>query len=146
MRESTRKDQSMHPPTIDHIGIVVQDLEKAIATYEKALGVQGVREVLPDRHLEIAFFPVGESRIELITPTSDESAVTRFLEKRGEGIHHIAYRVVDIVDALEQAERAGLRLIDKQARPGAHGTLVAFLHPASLHGVLTEYVQVVDED
>lgn len=135
----------MAAPEIDHIGIVVRDLDEAIATYEQALGVECERERLPERHLEVAFFPVGESRIELITPTSPESAVTRFLEKRGEGLHHVAYRVEDVARALEQARAAGLRLIDQEAQPGAHGTLVAFVHPASMHGVLSEFVQVIEE-
>ncbi|MBN1483110.1 MAG: methylmalonyl-CoA epimerase [Chloroflexia bacterium] len=128
---------------LDHVGIVVHDLDRAIATYEAALGVQCERELLPERHLEVAFFAAGESRIELITPTSPESAVSRFLEKRGEGLHHLAYEVDDIAAALERARQAGLRLIDQEARPGAHGAVVAFVHPASLHGVLTEFVQKV---
>lgn len=130
---------------IDHLGIAVQDLEAAIATYERALGVGAQRESLPDRHLEIAFFPVGESRIELIMPTSPAAAISGFLEKRGEGLHHVAYRVADCAAALEEARAAGLRPIDNAPRPGSHGTLVAFVHPASLHGVLTEFVQVVEE-
>jgi len=129
---------------IDHIGIVVRDLEAAISAYERALGVPCQRESLSERQIEVAFFPVGESRVELITPTSPESAVSRFLEKRGEGLHHVAYRVEDVAAALAQAQAAGLRLVDTEARPGAHGTLVAFVHPASLHGVLTEFVQEVE--
>lgn len=131
--------------TVDHVGIVVRDLEQAVATYEAALGVRGERELLPERHLEVAFFPLGESRIELITPTSAESAVTRFLETRGEGLHHIAYRVESVTQTLEAARAAGLRLIDAEPRPGSHGTVVAFVHPASMHGVLTEYVELVEE-
>ncbi len=130
---------------IDHIGIVVHDLEAAVSTYEQALGVRCTRERLPERHLEIAFFSVGASRIELVAPTSPEAAVWNFLQKRGEGMHHLAYRVPDVAAALEQARQAGLRLIDQEPRPGAPGTLVAFVHPASLHGVLTEFVQVVEE-
>lgn len=129
---------------IDHIGIVVRDLEAAIATYGRALGVECRRESLPERQIEIAFFPVGESRMELIMPTSPDSSLAAFLEKRGEGLHHVAYRVADCAAALEQARAAGLRLIDEIPRPGAHGTLVAFVHPACLHGVLTEFVQVVE--
>ncbi len=135
----------MQVQAIDHIGIVVRDLEAAIAIYERALGIRCHRESLPERHIEVAFFPVGESRIELICPTSPESAVSAFLEKRGEGLHHVAYRVADCRAALEEARAAGLRLIDEAPRPGAHGTRVAFVHPAGLHGVLTEFVQVVAE-
>jgi len=130
---------------IDHLGIAVKDLDAAMANYERALGVPGRRERLPDRHLEIAFFPVGESRIELVMPTSPESAISGFLEKRGEGLHHVAYRVANCAAALDEARAAGLRLIDNAPRPGAHGTLVAFVHPGSLHGVLTEFVELVEK-
>lgn len=129
---------------IDHIGIAVKDLDAAMATYERVLGTPAHRESLPDRHLEIAFFQVGESRVELLMPTAPAAAVSGFLEKRGEGLHHVAYRVADCAAALDEARAAGLRLIDESPRPGAHGTLVAFVHPASLHGVLTEFVQVVE--
>lgn len=133
----------MRVQAIDHVGVAVRDLEAAAATYEKMLGVGCQRESLPERHLEVAFFAVGESRVELIMPTSPESAVSGFLEKRGEGLHHIAYRVADCAQALAQARAAGLRLIDESPRPGAHGTLVAFVHPAGLSGVLTEFVERV---
>lgn len=133
----------MNVQFVDHIGVAVKDLEAAIATYEAVLGVRAQRESLPDRHLEIAFFPLGESRLELIMPTSPEAAISGFLEKRGEGLHHVAYRVADCAAALEEARAAGLRLIDSAPRPGSHGTLVAFAHPGSLNGVLTEFVQVV---
>ena len=131
--------------TVDHVGIAVKDLDAAMATYEKVLGNQGHRESLPDRHLEIAFFAMGETRIELIMPTSPEAAISGFLEKRGEGLHHVAYRVADCAAALAEARAAGLRLIDQTPQPGSHGTLIAFVHPASLHGVLTEFVQVVGD-
>lgn len=130
---------------IDHIGIAVKDLDLASATYERVLGVGCRRETLAEGHMEVAFFPAGESRVELIAPTSPESVICRFLEKRGEGLHHIAYRVDDVRAALQQARAAGFRLIDPEPRPGAHGTLVAFIHPSSLHGVLTEFVQVTDK-
>ncbi len=138
-------EDGMLVQSIDHIGIAVKDLDAAVATYERALGVGAQRESLPERQLEIAFFPVGASRIELIMPTSPESSISAFLEKRGEGLHHVAYRVSDCAAALEQAAAAGLRLIDASPRPGAHGTQVAFVHPANLHGVLTEFVQVGEE-
>jgi methylmalonyl-CoA/ethylmalonyl-CoA epimerase len=131
------------PIAIDHIGIVVRDLEMAIATYERALGVSCRRESLPERRLEIAFFAVGESRIELLMPTSPDSSISAFMEKRGEGLHHLAYRVEDCAAALQAAQAAGIRLIDQAPQPGSHGTLVAFCHPASLHGVLSEFVQHV---
>jgi methylmalonyl-CoA/ethylmalonyl-CoA epimerase len=134
----------MQVQSIDHIGIAVKDLDAAMANYERTLGVPGQRESLPERHISIAFFQVGESRIELITPTSPESAIGGFLEKRGEGLHHVAYRVADCAAALDEARAAGLRLIDSTHKPGSHGTLVAFVHPAALNGVLTEFVQVVE--
>lgn len=131
--------------SVDHIGIAVKDLEAAIATYEQALGVRCQRESLPDRHLQVAFFTTGQTRIELISPTSPAAAISGFLEKRGEGLHHVAYRVADVAAALDESRAAGLRLIDDAPQPGAHGTLVAFVHPGSLNGVLTEFVQVVHE-
>jgi methylmalonyl-CoA epimerase len=131
--------------SIDHIGIAVKDLDAAVATYEQALGVRCHRENLPERHLQIAFFPMGDARIELIMPTSPAAAISGFLEKRGEGLHHVAYRVADVAAALEESRAAGLRLIDNAPQPGAHGTLVAFVHPGSLNGVLTEFVQVLEE-
>jgi len=134
-------EEEMPVQSIDHIGIAVRDLQAAIAAYEKVLGGNYQRESLPERHLEVAFFAVGESRIELLMPTSPESAVSGFLEKRGEGLHHVAYRVDNCAAALEQARAAGLRLIDEFPRPGAHGTRVAFVHPAGMHGVLTEFVE-----
>jgi len=134
----------MQTAAIDHVGIAVRDLDAALSAYERLLGVAGERDRLPEWQLEVAFFTVGESRIELLWPTSPESTVAGFLEKRGEGLHHIAYRVSDVATALEQARAAGLRLIDEKPRPGAHGTIVAFVHPASLHGVLTEFVQMVE--
>jgi methylmalonyl-CoA epimerase len=130
---------------IDHIGIAVKDLDAAVATYEQVLGVRAQREHLPERQLEIAFFAVGESRIELIMPTSPESSISAFLEKRGEGLHHVAYRVEDVAVALEEARAAGLRLIDQAPCPGSHGTVVAFAHPSGLHGVLTEFVQMAPD-
>lgn len=136
----------MQMVAIDHLGIAVWDLDAALAVYEQLLGAPGIRESLPERQLEIAFISVGESRIELLRPTSADSAVAGFLEKRGEGLHHVAYRVADIAAVLQRARAAGLRLVDEIARPGAHGTLVGFVHPSSLHGVLTEFVQVLEED
>jgi methylmalonyl-CoA/ethylmalonyl-CoA epimerase len=130
----------MWPEAIDHIGIAVKDLEQAIQTYSRLLGQPAQRESLPDRHLEIAFFPLGESRVELVSPTSPDSAISNFLEKRGDGLHHIAYRVQDIEAALAHARAQGWRLIDERPRPGPHGALVAFVHPSCLNGVLSEFV------
>jgi len=126
---------------VDHIGIVVKDLEAATAHYTAGLGLKlsHVHEAVADR-VKIAFLPVGESQIELLQPTDDTTGVARFLEKRGEGIHHICLEVTDMAAALRQAEAAGLELIDKTPRQGAEGK-VAFLHPRSLNGVLIEFVE-----
>ncbi len=127
---------------IHHVGIVVKDLEEALRDYAEALGVapSPVHEV-PKQGVRVAFFPVGESRLELVQPTDPESGVSRFLEKRGEGIHHICLEVDDIRAALAALKAKGARLIDEEPRRGAEG-LVAFVHPASMHGVLLELVQL----
>jgi methylmalonyl-CoA epimerase len=131
---------------VHHIGVVVKDLEGALQDYADALGVvpSGIHEV-PKQGVRVAFFPVGESRIELVQPTDPESGVARFLEKRGEGIHHICLEVDDLRAALAALKAKGARLIDEEPRQGAEG-LVAFVHPASLHGVLLELVQVEHGD
>jgi methylmalonyl-CoA/ethylmalonyl-CoA epimerase len=126
---------------IDHIGIAVQNLEVAIEAY-KALGfeVEEIEEV-KEQMVRVAMLPAGESRIELLEATSDESAIAKFIEKRGEGIHHIAINVESIEDAIEKAKKAGMKLIDEKPRRGAGGKLVAFVHPKSTHGVLLEFVE-----
>jgi len=127
---------------INHIGIAVKNIETATPLYRDVLGMrfEGVEEV-PDQKVRVAFFVVGESRIELLEPTSPDSPVARFLEKNGEGIHHLAYQVDDLAATLEQLRGAGVRLIDEQPRCGAHGTRIAFLHPKATGGVLTELCQ-----
>ncbi|MGC8838100.1 MAG: methylmalonyl-CoA epimerase [Anaerolineae bacterium] len=131
---------------VHHIGLVVKDLEGALQDFVDALGVApgGIHE-MPERGLRLAFFPVGESRIELVQPTDPESSVARFLERRGEGIHHICLEVDDIRAALADLKAKGVRLVDEEPRPGAEG-LVAFVHPTSMHGVLLELVQSERED
>ncbi|MGQ9567252.1 MAG: methylmalonyl-CoA epimerase [Anaerolineae bacterium] len=131
---------------VHHIGIVVKDLEEAVRDYAGMLGVApgGTHEV-PKQGVRVAFFPVGESRIELVQPTDPESGVSRFLEKRGEGIHHLCLEVEDIRATLADLKAKGVRLIDEEPRQGAEG-LVAFVHPASMHGVLLELVQVTHEE
>jgi len=127
---------------INHIGIAVKNIETATPLYRDVLGMcfEGVEEV-PDQKVRVAFFVVGESRIELLEPTSPDSPVARFLEKNGEGIHQLAYQVDDLAATLEQLRGAGVRLIDEQPRCGAHGTRIAFLHPKATGGVLTELCQ-----
>lgn len=126
---------------IDHIGVAVKNLNEAIETY-KMLGfeVEEIEEVA-EQKVRVAMLPTGESRIELLEATSPESAIAKFVEKRGEGIHHIAVNVENIEEALKKAKDAGLKLIDEKPRIGAGGKKVAFVHPKSTHGVLLEFVE-----
>ena len=126
---------------VNHFAIVVRSIEEALQVYERALGLElaEVKEV-PEQAVRIAFLPVGESEIELVEPLTAESGVARFLEKRGEGLHHICLEVDDIEAALQDLAAKGVRLIDEQPRQGAHGR-VAFLHPKSAHGVLIELIE-----
>jgi methylmalonyl-CoA epimerase len=126
---------------IDHIGIVVHSIEEALQVYKGALGIEltDVEEV-PEQAVRVAFLPVGESEIELVEPLTASSGVARFLEKRGEGVHHICLEVEDIEATLDHLADKGVRLIDEQPRQGAHGR-VAFLHPKSTHGVLIELIE-----
>ncbi len=131
---------------IDHLGIAVNDLEKSVNILKAAfnLDVGGIEEV-SSQQVKVAFLPVGESRLELLEPTSEDSAVAKFLAKRGEGFHHVAFETDSIEESLKVAESQELRLIDKQPRPGAHGTKVAFIHPKSTFGVLIELVQKANQ-
>jgi len=127
---------------IDHIGIAVKSLSAAVKVYEQAMGLKlaGYDEV-DDQGVRVAMLDIGESRIELLEPTRSDSPVEKFMNKRGEGIHHIAVRVDNIEQALERLKAAGIRLIDEKPKRGAHNTRVAFIHPASTHGVLMELVE-----
>jgi len=124
---------------IDHLGIAVQSIDKARRFYEEVLGLvcEKIEEVKSQR-VKIAIFTIGETRIELLEPTGPDSSVARFLEKKGEGLHHVAYETDDIDSQLEQAKQSGCQLIHNKPIEGADGQLVAFLHPKSTHGVLTE--------
>jgi methylmalonyl-CoA/ethylmalonyl-CoA epimerase len=125
---------------IDHLGIAVRSLDTAIAYYEKALGLKCEhREEVPAQKVRTAFFSVGEVHLELLEPTSPESLVAKFLEKNGEGVHHVAFATTDIADQLQQAAAGGVKLINEKPFEGAAGKLVAFLHPKFTHGVLTEF-------
>lgn len=127
---------------IDHIGIAVRDLDRAIQTYERLLGLRvNSRERLEREGIEVAMIPIGESRIELITPINAESKVEKFLQDRGEAVHHVAYATDDVAASLERAGTGGAELLDAAARPGSHGTRIAFIHPKSVCGVLTEFVE-----
>ena len=129
--------------TIDHIGIAVGDLSASVAFFRDALGLElDAPEDVPSQRVRAHFLQAGEAAIELVEPTADDSPIARFVEKRGPGIHHVALRVDDIVAALAELKAKGVRLIDETPRPGAHDALVAFIHPASTHGVLVELKQV----
>jgi methylmalonyl-CoA/ethylmalonyl-CoA epimerase len=127
---------------IDHIGVVVRNLEEQIPFYRDVLGLRfGGIETVASQKVRIAVFHVGEVNIELLQPTGPESPVAAFLEKRGEGIHHLAYRVGDLPAAIAHLKARQVEMIDQAPRPGAHGSQVAFLHPRSSGRVLTELTQ-----
>jgi methylmalonyl-CoA/ethylmalonyl-CoA epimerase len=129
----------MTPSHIEHIGIAVADLEAAIEFYEKVIGLKCYKiESVPDQKVRTAFFMVGESKIELLESTDPEGPVGKFIEKRGEGLHHIAFAVRNIEAHLRHAEKMGVRLIDEVPRKGAENLEIAFLHPKSSSGVLIE--------
>ncbi len=124
---------------IEHIGIAVKNLEESIRFYEDVLGMEcyAIEEVT-DQKVKTAFFQVGQTKIELLESTDPEGPIGKFVEKKGEGVHHMAFAVNGIEDALAQMDEKGVRLIDKQPRKGAEGLDIAFLHPKSTHGVLME--------
>ncbi len=125
---------------IDHLGIAVRSLDESVAYYEKALGLRCEhREEVPSQKVRTAFFSAGETHIELLEATSPDSPIAKFIEKNGEGIHHVAFATDDITAQLKGAADAGVKLIHEVPIDGAGGKLVAFLHPKSTHGVLTEF-------
>jgi GTPase len=127
---------------LDHVGIAVQDIDKSLAFFRDALGLNvEVPEEVVSQRVRAHFIPVGESSIELLEATASDSAIARYVEKRGPGIHHITLRVDDIRAVLEQLKARGVRLVDQEPRPGAEGSLVAFIHPSAAHGVLVELKQ-----
>lgn len=129
----------MKPTHIEHIGIAVNSIADALPFYEKVLGLKCYNiEEVADQKVKTAFFLIGQTKIELLESTDPEGPVGKFIEKRGEGIHHIAFVVDQIEDKLREAEAAGIRLIDSTPRKGAEGLSIAFLHPKSTFGVLTE--------
>jgi len=127
---------------ISHIGIAVTSLDEALLFYRDNLGMafKGIEEVAEQR-VKVAMLQIGEAKIELLEPTSSDSPVAKFLEKNGPGIHHLAYEVEDIIEAIARLEHDGARMIDSAPRHGAHGTRIAFIHPKSSGGVLTELCQ-----
>lgn len=127
---------------ISHLGIATKGIDEALKFWEESLGLENVHtEVVEDQKVRVAMLPIGESRVELLEPTSDDSPISKFLEKRGGGIHHVAVEVDDIEAALARLKANGARLIDESPRVGAEGCLVAFVHPATSGGVLLELVQ-----
>ena len=127
---------------LDHIGIAVKSIEENLKYYRDVLGMEYLgEEEVTEQKVRVAFLKLGESRIELLEPTSSDSPVAKFLEKRGPGIHHIAIQVDDIEAALSGHRKAGARLIDEMPRVGAHDMLIAFIHPKSTGGVLIELCQ-----
>ncbi|HKE79569.1 MAG TPA: methylmalonyl-CoA epimerase [Solirubrobacteraceae bacterium] len=127
---------------VDHIGVAVEDLDAAIALHEQTYAMTLVhREVVEEQGVEAVLLDVGENHVELLRPLGAETPVGRFLAKRGPGLHHVAYQVADVQATLATLRDRGLRLIDEQPRTGIRGSRVAFLHPASSGGVLTEIVQ-----
>ena len=124
---------------IEHIGIAVKSIDEALPFYENVMGLKCYNiEEVADQKVRTAFFMIGQTKIELLESTDPEGPVGKFIEKRGEGIHHIAFAVDQIEDKLRKAEAAGIRLIDSTPRKGAEGLSIAFLHPKSTFGVLTE--------
>jgi methylmalonyl-CoA/ethylmalonyl-CoA epimerase len=131
--------------SVDHIGVAVDDLDASIKLYSELFEMPlEHRETVPEQGVEAALLGVGDSHVELLAPLAEDTPVGKFLAKRGPGIHHAAYRCVDVAAALERCKERGLRVIDEKPRRGIRGSLVAFLHPASTGGVLTELVQPAD--
>ena len=130
----------MRPTHIEHIGIAVSDLESAIRYYEDVIGLEcyAIEEV-KDQQVKTAFFKLGETKIELLESTGPEGPVGKFIEKRGQGIHHIAFAYEQVDRALEEAAEKGVKVIDRVPRKGAEGLMIGFLHPGSTYGVLTEF-------
>jgi methylmalonyl-CoA epimerase len=127
---------------LDHIGIAVRDLDKALEFYRDALGLEiGESEDVPSQQVRARFVPVGDASLELLEATSEQSAIARSIERRGPGLHHVTLRVDDIVAALAQLKTRGVRLVDEVPREGAGGSLVAFIHPSAAQGVLVELKQ-----
>ena len=129
----------MKPTHIEHIGIAVEDLDTAIKFYEEVLGLECYAiEHVADQKVKTAFFQIGQTKIELLESTDPEGPIGKFIEKRGEGIHHIAFAAKELKSSLEELKTKGIKLIDEKPRPGAEGLNIAFLHPKATYGVLTE--------
>jgi methylmalonyl-CoA/ethylmalonyl-CoA epimerase len=128
--------------SLDHVGVAVEDLDAAVALYSDTFGMPVEhRETVAEQGVEAVLLGVGDSHVELLAPLADDTPVGKFLAKRGPGVHHAAYRCADVATAIEQCRARGLRLIDERPRRGIRDSLVAFVHPGSTGGVLTELVQ-----
>ncbi len=128
--------------SIDHVGVAVEDIDASLALYEQSFEMPLVhRETVSEQGVEAVLLGVGDSHVELLAPLGDDTPVGKFLAKKGPGMHHTAYRCADVATAIEQCRARGLRLIDERPRRGIRDSLVAFVHPASTGGVLTELVQ-----
>jgi methylmalonyl-CoA/ethylmalonyl-CoA epimerase len=129
----------MNPTVIDHIGVAVKSIDEALKFWEGALGIRcaGVEDVA-EQKVKTAFLPVKDTEVELLEPTADDSPVAKFIEKKGEGIHHLAIRVPDLQKALSELKEKWIRLIDEKPRRGAGGAMIAFIHPAAAGGILLE--------
>jgi methylmalonyl-CoA/ethylmalonyl-CoA epimerase len=129
---------------IDHLGIATKSIAESLKFWQDSLGLENVHtEIVEEQKVRVAMLPIGESRIELIEPTSDDSPIAKFLEKRGGGIHHIAVEVENIEESLAKLKENGAKLIDETPRIGAEGCLIAFVHPQSTNGVLLELTQKI---
>lgn len=128
---------------LNHIGIAVRSLDNQKTFYAETLGAEfeGVEDV-PSQKVKVAFYKIGDVRLELLEPTDPASPIAKFIEKRGEGMHHMAFTVADLPSRIAELKDEGLRMIDEAPRPGAHHTEIAFIHPKSSNGVLTELCQV----
>ncbi len=137
----------MKTQQIAHLGIAVKSIEEALSFYRDGLGLEHTETVeMEDRGLKIAFLKAGEVLIELLEPLHEQSEISRFLDKRGPGIHHICFQVEDIEKGISHLENTGMRMINKTPQIGAEGFPVAFVHPKSAFGVLTEILQVTDDN
>jgi methylmalonyl-CoA/ethylmalonyl-CoA epimerase len=131
---------------IDHVGIAVEDIDTALPVYRDSFGLPVVhRETVAEQGVDAALLDVGESHVELLQPLTAESAIGKFISQRGPGLHHVAYRVGDIDRTLSELKAAGMRLIDERPRTGIRGSRIAFVHPGSAAGVLTEIVQPAED-
>jgi methylmalonyl-CoA/ethylmalonyl-CoA epimerase len=132
----------MNQPQLDHIGIAVNSIEDALVLYRQILGIElGPREQIPSQKVEVQFLETGQTRTELLEPTSEDSPIANFIEKRGPGLHHMAYKVDNLQRTMDDLKDAGSRLIYPEPRPGSHGTRINFIHPAATGGILIELVE-----